>query len=177
MMWAIRGMKSVTAKIFRPVRPGLPPFHPAAILSTWFGSGLFRFAPGTMGSLAALPFAWEINRHLGSVGLMAATGIVFLIGWAASSHYVQRTQADDPGEVVIDEVAGQWLVLTAIPNDWLLYPIGFGLFRLFDILKPFPVSWADRRVSGGLGIMLDDILAGLYGGLILTFASLIRSLP
>lgn len=88
-----------------------------------------------------------------------------------------QTGTDDPKEVVVDEVAGQWLVLAAIPADPALFALGFVLFRIFDIFKPWPVRWADRQVGGGLGIMLDDLLAALYGALILSLVNLWWSLP
>lgn len=98
----------------------------------------------------------------GPVLLLAAAIICFGVGWWASSVYVRRTGTEDPGEVVIDEVAGQWITLLAAPLDPLSYAMAFFLFRAFDIWKPWPVGWADRRIGGGLGIMLDDILAGAY---------------
>lgn len=151
-----------------PRRDGISPWHPAALLATWFGAGLLPRAPGTWGSLAALPCAWLLAGTGGMALLAAATTAVALIGWWASAVYVRRTGAADPGEVVIDEVAGQWLTLIMVPPDPLLYLGGFALFRLFDIRKPWPVGWADREIGGGLGVMADDILAGLYAGTIMT---------
>lgn len=140
------------------------------LLATWFGFGLSPKAPGTAGSLAALPFAWVIQAYVGSAGLFVAAIAVFFLGWWASASYLRASadQADnDPKEVVIDEVAGQWLLLAALtipsgPPSWFSYLIGFLLFRFFDIVKPWPVSLADRKVKGALGIMLDDIVAALY---------------
>lgn len=143
--------------------PMLPAWHPAALAATWFGSGLLPWLPGTWGSLAALPFAWVIVTLGGWPALAAAAAAVFLIGWWASEVYVARAGIDDPGAVVIDEVAAQWLVLLAVPPDIGLYLIGFVVFRVLDIWKPWPASWADRYVKGGLGVMLDDVLAALYG--------------
>jgi phosphatidylglycerophosphatase A len=136
----------------------------ALALATCFGIGDWPKAPGTWASLVALPFAWLIHSTFGMVGLLAAATIVFLIGWWASSIYVAWSGREDPSAVVIDEVAGQWLTLVlADPRRWWLWLVGFVAFRLFDIVKPWPVSWADRNVKGGLGVMLDDVLAGLYG--------------
>ncbi|WP_052473107.1 phosphatidylglycerophosphatase A family protein [Paramagnetospirillum magnetotacticum] len=151
-------------------RAGITAFHPATIVSTWFGAGLLPKGPGTWGSAAALPFAWALMAAGGPELLLVATLICFALGWWASAVYVRRTLAEDPSEVVIDEVAGQWMVLLAAPLDPLSYGIGFVLFRIFDIWKPWPVGWADRKIGGGLGIMADDILAGVYGlGLLILF--------
>lgn len=136
---------------------------PAALLATWFGAGLLPKAPGTWGSLAALPFAWIIGMNGDWPALLAAAVAVTAIGCWAAERTARTLGIADPGCIVIDEVAGQWLTLVAAPPDFLHYAIGFGLFRLFDILKPWPASWADRRVEGGLGVMLDDVFAGLYG--------------
>ena len=93
---------------------------------------------------------------------------MFCVGWWASSEYVRWAGVEDPSAVVIDEVAGQWLALVlADPHLWWTWAIGFAAFRLFDIVKPWPVSWADRTLHGGLGVMLDDVLAGLYGVVVL----------
>ena len=143
-------------------KPALPLSHPACMLATWFGVGLIRPAPGTWGSLAALPFAWAIVAVGGPYALLAATVVVFAVGCWAGGVYEKAGGGTDPGVVVIDEVAGQWLVLIAAPLDHMYYLAGFVLFRLCDITKPWPASWADRRVHGGLGIMLDDVLAALY---------------
>jgi len=160
-----------------PPRPGISPWHPAAMAATWFGSGLLPIAPGTWGSLAALPFAWALALFGGWPLLLAASLGCFLVGWWAAAVYVRRTGADDPSEVVIDEVAGQWLVLAAVPLDPVLYLAGFLLFRLLDITKPWPARWADRNIHGGLGVMLDDMLAAAYGAAALAVLALWKSLP
>jgi phosphatidylglycerophosphatase A len=118
--------------------------------------------PGTWASLAALPCAWAIRDWTGLIGLAVAVIIVFAVGWWSSARVVQESGVADPGYVVIDEIAGQWIALLAAPLDWRFYLAGFLLFRLFDIWKPFPVSWLDRNVQGGIGIMLDDVAAALY---------------
>jgi phosphatidylglycerophosphatase A len=149
---------------------GLPLRHPAALLATWFGSGLLPGAPGTWGSLAALPAAAAVGALAGSAGLVAAaTALLALGGWA--SHLVAHASGTkDAGAIVVDEVVGQWLTLGlagAAPFDPFAYAAGFALFRLCDIVKPWPASWADRRLSGGIGIMADDVIAGVYAALIL----------
>jgi len=124
--------------------------------------------PGTWGSLAALPFAWVIHMKFGANGLAIATTIVLAIGVWAADVYAKEIDDDDPGAVVIDEVAGQWLTLAlAAPLDPLFYAAGFLLFRVFDILKPWPVNWADDQLKGGLGIMADDIIAAGYAAIVL----------
>lgn len=141
--------------------------HPARLLATWFGVGHLPKAPGTWGSLAALPFAWAIVDLGGQFFLLIAATIALVAGiWAAS--VLERTDGTkDPGHIVIDEVAGQWLTLVPVVPDPLLYGIGFILFRIADILKPWPANWLDRNLSGGAGVMLDDIAAGAYAGVVL----------
>ena len=143
-------------------RPGLKLTHPAALIATGLGSGLLPLVPGTWGSLAALPFAWLIMAAAGTVGLLTMAAVAFAGGCWASDRVAAASGRIDPGFIVIDEVAAQWLVLAAAPLDWRAYLAGFLLFRVFDITKPWPVNWAERSFKGGLGIMLDDIVAGLY---------------
>ncbi len=146
----------------RALPRGLAAWHPAVVLATWFGSGLLPKAPGTWGSLAALPFAWIIAARTGAAGLAVAALAAFLVGWAASGMIVRRGHQRDPQFIVIDEVAGQWLTLVAAPlNPWF-YALGFVLFRIADIAKPWPASHIDRTWRGGLGVMADDAVAGLY---------------
>jgi len=146
---------------------GLPFRHPAVMLSTWFGIGLLPIAPGSWASLAALPFAWGIRSLFGFAGLAVASAVAFFVGWWASSIVAKASAVEDPGAVVIDEITGQWLVLLAAPLDPLAYALAFLLFRVFDTWKPWPARWADRRVTGGLGIVLDDLLAAVYAVLVL----------
>jgi phosphatidylglycerophosphatase A len=104
----------------------------------------------------------------GKVGLAAATAIVFAAGCWAATEMAKASATKDPSTIVIDEVAGQWLVLLGAALDPLSYVLAFVLFRVFDIWKPWPVSWVDRRLTGGLGIMLDDLLAAVYAVLALS---------
>jgi phosphatidylglycerophosphatase A len=149
-------------------RLGLPLRHPAMLLATWFGVGLIPIAPGTWGSLAALPFAWVIRSIWGTIGLAVGTALVFFAGCWAAETVTKAGGIKDPGAVVIDEVAGQWLALLAAPRDPFAWVLTFVLFRIFDIWKPWPVRWADRDVAGGLGVMLDDLLAAAYAALVLS---------
>jgi len=158
-------VKTTMAATAQPL--GLPFHHPAVLLATWFGAGLLPKIPGTWGSLAALPFAWYIGAAFGAIGLVLAATIVFAVGCWAAGTVTRAGGVRDPGFIVIDEVAAQWLVLAVAPTDPLAYAVGFVLFRVADIVKPFPANWADRALHGGLGIMLDDVFAALYAGLVL----------
>jgi len=130
---------------------------------SWFGiSGLFKSARGTWGTLAALPFAWVIQTTLGNTYLMILAWLLFALGIYASEKYVLATGKQDPNEVVVDEVAAVWMLLAFMMPNWQCYLVAFILFRIFDVLKPWPVSVADRKVHGGFGIMFDDVLAALY---------------
>ncbi len=143
-------------------------------LATWFGSGLCPKASGTAGSFAALPFALVLQYGFGNGTLFIASVIIFFVGWWASNEYLKNTgRDDDPKEIVIDEVAGMWLTVNVLSASagihfaLLTYTISFILFRFFDALKPWPISWADRNIKGGFGVMFDDILAAMAS--IITF--------
>lgn len=147
----------------------LPFWHPAFLIATWFGSGLLPTIPGTWGSAAALPFAWVIMWHGGPWLLLSSAVIAFVAGIWAAGMYSKHSGVKDAGPIVIDEVAGQWLALVPVgffaETDPILFFVGFFLFRTADILKPWPANWADRELDGGLGVMLDDIFAGIYAGI------------
>lgn len=148
--------------------PGpLPRYHPAVLIATGFGLGHLPLMPGTWASLAALPVGWTIAAFGDSLTLVAASVLAFAAGWWASDRVVQASGVEDPGVIVIDEIAAQWLVLAAAPLDKHMYAVAFVLFRLFDIYKLWPANLVDRRVPGGLGIMLDDVVSALYAGAIL----------
>ncbi len=135
---------------------------PAKAIATWFGVGLLPKAPGTWGSLAALPFAWLIAAYAGQLWLLAASAVLIAIGTAAAQAYGRAKGVADAPEIVVDEVAGQWLTLTVVPPDLLLYAIGFVLFRIADIAKPWPANLVDRRLKNGFGVMLDDMVVAVY---------------
>jgi phosphatidylglycerophosphatase A len=143
-------------------RFGLPKGHPALLIATGFGIGLIPFAPGSWASLAALALAWPILALSGIAGLALAVAIVCGVGWWAAAIVAKASGQGDPAAVVVDEIAGQSLVLLAAPRGAVAWAVAFALFRLFDIWKPWPVRWADRHLAGGLGIMLDDLLAAGY---------------
>lgn len=146
-------------------------FHPARIIATWFWVGHFPLAPGTLASLAALPFAWVILTFGGEYRqgiLFLAAFLALVIGVWAGGSYARNNRRDDPKEVVIDEVMGQWFTLVfALPNHIWHLAAGFLVFRLFDIVKPWPANWADRNIKGGWGIMLDDLIAAIYSAAII----------
>ena len=137
----------------------------ALILASWFGSGLMPVASGTFGTLTAVPFVmllYFVGGWYGGLGLIIITVVAI---WTA-----QRTQEllgrSDPSEVVIDEVAGFSVTMFLLPLSWVTVGLGFILFRFFDIVKPWPVRQAES-LKGGLGIVADDLLAGIYAHLIL----------
>jgi len=141
---------------------------PSQLLATGLGIGLLPKAPGTWGSLLALVLAWEFSAHLGQLGLLLAGLGAFVVGIRVSNDCIRKFAIEDPKQVVIDEIAGQWLVLAVLPAPGLTtYAAGFVLFRVFDIFKPWPVSWADREIKGGLGVMVDDVLAAGYAAVLL----------
>jgi phosphatidylglycerophosphatase A len=153
------GPAPVPAAVPAPGRT--PPL--ALAVATWFGAGLSPRAPGTVGSLASLVL-WAplvLFESAWWVRLLVALA-VFAVGTLAAQAIVKSKGAEDPQIVVVDEVAGMGCTLLFAANGWASLALGFALFRLFDIWKPWPVRWADRKVKGGFGVMLDDVLAGLY---------------
>lgn len=139
----------------------------ATQIATVFGVGRAPTAPGTAGSIVALPFAWIIAMAGGRFLLMFAAIVVLGVGAWACEIYARAKGRDDPSECVIDEVAGQWVICAFAPLSIPAYFLAFILFRLFDILKPWPIKTIERTVPGGLGIMVDDIVAALMGCVIL----------
>lgn len=152
--------------------------EPAAWIASGGGAGYFPFAPGTVGSLVALPLYVLLQQ---AHPLLPWFAIVagFALGTWAAGRVIRRIGVEDPGVVVIDEFVGQWLTLAivdaalrafpgalALPSTLALLGAGFLLFRLCDIAKPWPASWADRTLDGGFGAMLDDAFAGLWAGLL-----------
>ena len=151
--------------------------HPAGWIATALGAGLSPKAPGTAGSLVALLPWWFLLRDLPLGAYVAVLIAGFVLGVWACGVCDRRLGMHDQGALVWDEVIGIWITLFAAPPQWWWMVIGFALFRLFDIWKPWPVSWADRRVRGGLGVMLDDVVAGVYALVVLQLMALaVRSL-
>lgn len=142
-------------------------FRMLELIATWLYSGKSPKAPGTCGSLATLPFVFALAYFYGIYAVIAFAVIISVIGIPVAGKYAQALNIKDPGQIVIDEVAGQTIALIFAETNLYLFAIGFALFRLFDISKPWLVGWADTKLSGGLGIMLDDIFAGIFAGILI----------
>ncbi len=150
-------------------KPRLKELHPdftmkqwPVWLSTWFGSGLIRPAPGTMGSIAAIPLGYFIAVTSGPVGLGLAALALLLIGTVAADRFGKKTGAVDDQSIVVDEVVGMWIAAIPAEGNWELWVAALILFRLFDIYKPWPASFYDNRSRSGYDTMMDDVVAGLY---------------
>ncbi len=156
----------------------------ARFIATFGLIGRLPLAPGTWGSAAAIPLAWLLHMAGGFPLLAAATAALFLLGWRATAIVIAGSGDKDPSEVVVDEVVGQWIALFPLSAglwhagvDPVIFPWpgwvgGFVMFRLFDIWKPWPVGWADRRGTA-LGVMLDDVLAGIWAAILVGIAGAI----
>jgi phosphatidylglycerophosphatase A len=131
------------------------------LLATWGGTGLSPVAPGTAGTLAAIPLFLLLSLFPLWIYLLCALGIALLACWAAGEAEI-IFQEQDSQRIVIDEVAGFLVTMTALPPAWPYLLVGFCLFRAFDIIKPPPIRLFERKVKGGYGVVLDDVLAGIY---------------
>lgn len=147
----------------------------AKLIGTFLGVGYIRPAPGTWGSLAALPYGWLLHVIGGLPLLLVGIVVGFLKGWWATAQMTKGSDDHDPSEIVVDEVIGQWIALIplsyaagsmgiSILNMWPGWIAAFILFRLFDITKPWIIGWADRRCDA-LGVMLDDVIAGVFAAI------------
>jgi phosphatidylglycerophosphatase A len=135
-------------------------------LAFGFGSGLAPKAPGTWGTLAAVPL-YLVMAPLPLWLYLGIVAVLFVLGIRVCERTARDIGRADPGAIVWDEWVGLLVTLAALPAGWVWLLVGVGLFRLFDILKPWPIRWLDRSVHGGLGIMLDDLVAGLMAWLVL----------
>ncbi len=136
--------------------------NPIHFISFGFGSGLAPVAPGTFGTMVAIPIyyfisAWSLLSYL------LFTIIIFFIGCWTASKTSKTLGVNDHSGIVIDEIVGYLITMALVPFNWWWVVVGFLFFRLFDIWKPWPISVIDQSVHGGLGVMLDDVVAGLYG--------------
>ena len=130
-------------------------------LAFGFGSGLSRYAPGTIGTLAAIPFA-VLLKGLPAVGFWLILAGLFIAGIWICDVSSKRIGQHDPGGIVWDEMVAYWLTVAFIPVTWQWWVLAFVLFRFFDIVKPWPIRLAEKKFGGGLGIMLDDIIAAAF---------------
>ncbi len=135
-------------------------------IATGAYTGYLPKAPGTWGTLVALPLNILLLR-LSAKDYGISLAIIFLLAVYTAGAAEKILDRKDPGAIVIDEIIGMLITLIAAPATPLVWLVAFLLFRLFDIIKPWPVSWADRRLNGGLGIVMDDVLAGGYAWLVL----------
>ena len=135
---------------------------PSHLFATWFGVGLIRPAPGTWGSFAAL-LIWYFAEFMHPIAHVILP-IFILFSWLVCSQATKESDSKDHSAIVIDEVAGMLVTLSFVSHGITTYLCAFLLFRLFDIWKPWPISWADQNVQGGLGILLDDLIAGFFAG-------------
>ncbi len=136
------------------------------LLAFGFGSGLAKYAPGTMGTLLAVPLYWFLIKA-GFAVFLGVTLLVCLLGIWICSIAANRLGIHDFSGIVWDEVAGYFVTMCFVSFSWTSVVLGFVLFRFFDIVKPWPINWLDQQVSGGVGIMADDIVAGIMAGGIL----------
>jgi phosphatidylglycerophosphatase A len=131
-----------------------------------FGSGLAPKAPGTFGTLAAIP-VYLLIQDLSWPIYVSWLVVTFALGVYWCDRSSKQLGVHDHGGIVWDEFVGYWITMFLAPKSWLWVLIGFLLFRFFDIIKPWPINWLDRKVSGGFGIMIDDVLAGVYAFVVL----------
>jgi phosphatidylglycerophosphatase A len=143
---------------------------PSGFLAFGFGSGLSRFAPGTMGTLAAIPLGLLL-KALPDVWFWLVLLGAFLAGIYICDVSSRRLGRHDPGGIVWDEMVAYWLTVAFLPVSWTWWLAAFVLFRFFDIFKPWPIRQLEQRFAGGLGIMLDDIIAALFAMVILGAAA------
>lgn len=136
--------------------------HPAHFFAFGFGSGLSPKAPGTAGSLAAIPLYLALAHFFSQEVLLAIIFLSFLAGIWFCDVTGKALGAPDHGGMVWDEIVAMWLILVFTPQTWIWVGMAFLLFRLFDIWKPFPIRYVDQHVKGGFGVMLDDLLAAGY---------------
>lgn len=140
--------------------------QPVNFLALGFGSGLVPVAPGTAGTLAAIPVYLLLQPLAPGVYLPLVVAL-FLAGIPICGFTARRLRVHDHPGIVWDEVVGYLVTMAFAPAGWLWVVAGFVLFRIFDVAKPWPIQWFDRRVSGGLGIMLDDLVAGMFAAAVL----------
>ena len=144
----------------RPDLAGLKLSNPLHFLAIGLGSGLAPKAPGTFGTIAAIPLYLLLSQLTAPVYLGVVL-VAILVGFWCCHQTSKDMGVHDHKAIVWDEFVGFWITMFAAPAGWIWLLVGFALFRFFDVLKPWPISWLDHNVHGGIGIMMDDVLAGL----------------
>ncbi|MBI3441661.1 MAG: phosphatidylglycerophosphatase A [Proteobacteria bacterium] len=152
--------------------PGTTRTDPQILIATWFGAGLLRPAPGTIGSLAAIPAGYAIVMLSGQLELAVAAIALLVVGTISADHYGKKSGVVDDQSIVVDEVVGLWIAALPAHKSFPLWMLAFFLFRLFDIWKPWPASFFDNRSKGGFDVMMDDVVAGIYALLGVSMAAL-----
>ena len=167
-MTALIWIRAGDIAISEPIPPALLR-NPLHLLSLGFGSGLAPRAPGTWGTLVAVPF-YLMLAPLPLAWYLLAVMLAFVVGVFLCTYTSKALGVHDHSGIVWDEFVGFWITMIAVPASWPWILAGFVLFRLFDIVKPWPVKLADAKMKGGFGIMFDDVLAGLYALAVLHIA-------
>src|SRR5258705_12682169 len=144
--------------------------HPAHVIALGAGAGLVPGAPGTAGTLLAFPLYWVLAKYCAVSTLLALIALAFALGIWACARTGRALGMSDPGAIVWDEIVAFMLVLVFTPPGYLWQMVAFLLFRLFDILKPPPIRFFDRKLKSGFGVMFDDLLAAFYALLVLAIA-------
>ena len=150
----------------KPVKVEPNWFNPIHLLAFGFGSGTAPIAPGTWGTLAAVLIYWPLTQ-LSSDHYLLMLLVTSLMGIYICGQTAKDLGVHDHGSIVWDEFVGFWITMVAAPVGWVWVVVGFLLFRFFDIIKPWPISWIDKKITGGFGIMLDDVIAGVMAALVL----------
>ena len=146
----------------KQIRSRLSLLNPVHFLALGFGSGLAPKMPGTFGTLAALPLVVLLSHYASFSVFLVVTILVSIVGIWICGKTAEDMGVHDDSSIVWDEVAGMLITMIAVPLSWQTLLAGFVLFRFFDILKPWPISYLDKHVHGGFGIMIDDVLAGIF---------------
>ena len=146
----------------RHIRKRVSLANPVHFLALGFGSGLAPKAPGTFGTIAAIPLVCLLAYSTSLSGYLLVTLVASIVGIWLCGKTAKDMMVHDDSSIVWDEIAGLLITMIAVPLSWQTLLLGFVLFRLFDILKPWPISYLDARVHGGFGIMIDDVLAGFF---------------
>lgn len=165
-MWSQKGI-TILVDQNPPLRHLLR--DPIMLLGFGFGSGLSPLMPGTAGTLAAIPI-YYLLLFIPWWGYLAAVVVALILGIYICGITTRKLGVHDHGGIVWDEFVGFWITMIGAPAGWIWVLLGFLLFRVFDMVKPWPIRWLDRNVHGGFGIMLDDVAAGCAAAVCLQFS-------